>query len=102
MLVRIEPAVESSTIRLEGVFDGIAARRVETLLARSDPGTRLSLDLSHVREFHDFGVSVLAQALTRTKAEVTVRGLRQHQVRVLRYCGVDTAPLERAVLSDAA
>ena len=55
-----------------------------------------------MREFHDFGIAVLAQALTRRKAEVTLPGLRQHQIRVLRYFGIDTAPPERAAVADAA
>jgi len=60
------------------------------------------IDLTQVREFHDFGIAVLAQALTRRKAEVTLPGLRQHQIRVLRYFGIDTAPPERAAVADAA
>ena len=51
-----------------------------------------------MREFHDFGIAVLAQALTRCKAQVTLVGLQRHQFRLLGRFGVDTAPLERAVL----
>ena len=80
---------------------GLAARRLEALLARAEPGDHLRIDLTKVREFHDFGIAVLAQALTRCKAHVTLLGLRQHQVRVLRYFGVDTEPLERAATDDA-
>jgi anti-anti-sigma regulatory factor len=78
-----------STIRLEGVFDGIAARRLEALLARAAPQVRFEIDLTQVREFHDFGVAVLANALTRTRAHVVLSGLRRHQVRLLRYFGVE-------------
>jgi hypothetical protein len=67
-----------------------------------EPGACLRVDLTKVREFHDFAVAVLAQALTRCRAQVTLLGLRQHQIRVLRYFGVDTAPLERAAVADAA
>jgi anti-anti-sigma regulatory factor len=91
-----------STIPLSGAFDGLAARRLEAILARAEPGARLRVDLTKIGEFHDFGIAVLAHALTRCKAHVTLLGLRHHQIRVLRYCGVDTAPLERAVVSDAA
>lgn len=89
-------------IRLQGVFDGLAARRLEALLVPAGPDERFHLDLTHVREFHDFAIAVLGHALAHSRAYVTLRGLRQHQIRVLHYFGVETAPLERAVASDAA
>jgi anti-anti-sigma regulatory factor len=93
-------ASTDSIITLQGVFDGVAARHVEERLLRTAPGDRILVDLTQVREFHDFGVAVLGRALTRCRGEVKLRGLRQHQVRVLRYFGVDTAPLEAAVLPE--
>lgn len=92
--------VEEPIIRVEGVFDGIAARRLEAVLARGEPGRRLQIDLTQVREFSDFGVAVLANALVRCGAFVSLRGLRLHQVRLLRYFGVDAGPLGRVSLSD--
>jgi anti-anti-sigma regulatory factor len=89
-----------SIIWLEGVFDGVAACHLEEKLLRTVPGDRILVDVTQVREFHDFGVAVLGRALTRCRAEVKLRGLRQHQVRVLRYFGVDAGPLERAVLPE--
>src|SRR5512133_3815682 len=101
--MRIEQAVPAeASIRIEGVLDGIAARRLEALLVAADAGVPFHIDLTHVREFHDFGIAVLGQALTRSRAKVTLRGLRQHQIRVLRYFGIDAGPLESAVVSDAA
>jgi anti-anti-sigma regulatory factor len=89
-------------IRLDGAFDGVAARRLEALLGDAAEGVPVRIDLSQVREFHDFGIAVLGQALTRTRARVTIRGLRQHQIRVLRYFGVDAGPLESAAVAGAA
>ena len=94
--------IDHSLIRLSGAFDGLGARRLEVLLAAAEPGACLRVDLTQIREFHDFGIAVLAQALTRCKAKVTLLGLRRHQIRVLRYFGVDTAPLERAAAADDA
>jgi anti-anti-sigma regulatory factor len=91
-----------SLIRVSGAFDGLEARRLEVMLVGAEPGVRLRLDLTQVREFHDFGIAVLAQALTRCKAQVILLGLRQHQIRVLRYFGVDTTSLERAAVADEA
>jgi hypothetical protein len=89
-------------IRLEGAFEGVTARRLEALLADAVEGSPVDIDMTQVREFHDFAIAVLGQALTRTRAHVRIRGLRQHQIRVLRYFGVDAGPLESAVLGDAA
>jgi len=85
-----------SVVRLDGAFDGVAARRLEALLARTQAGARLHIDATQVREFHDFGLAVLATALAQCRALVTLSGLRTHQIRVLRYFGVDTGPLEKA------
>ncbi len=97
-----EATFDGPLIHLTGAFDGVAARRLEALLAGAQPGTRLRVDLTKIHEFHDFGLAVLAQALVRCPARVTLLGLRQHQIRVLRYFGVETAPLERALVGDAA
>ena len=86
---------EERVVRLDGVFDVPAARRVERLLEQAQPGAAVRLDLTHVREFHDFGVAVLAQALKHGSAvRVALQGLRQHQARLLRYFGVDAARFE--------
>jgi len=89
-----EASVDELLIRLDGVFDGPAARRVEATLARARPGARFRIDLTHIREFHDFGVMILANAVTRCPVMVALRGLRTHQVRLLRYFGVSAAALE--------
>jgi anti-anti-sigma regulatory factor len=97
-----EHADAETWIRLEGTLDGFAARRVEIALERAAPGARFRIDLTQVREFHDFGIAVLGQALTRCAARVRVRGLRLHHVRVLRAFGIDAALLERDVVGDVA
>jgi STAS domain len=80
------------TIRIEGVFDVPAARRVLELLDAAPETDTVSVDLSLVREFHDPGVAVLAEALAGLGASrVAVRGLRQHQIRMLRYLGIPSA-----------
>lgn len=86
--------VTDGEIRFHGVFDAPAARRVEAAIARVRPRAQLRVDLTHVREFHDAAIGVLASALSSCAADVAVRGLRHHQIRMLRYFGVDAAPLE--------
>jgi anti-anti-sigma regulatory factor len=91
--------IPADHIHLSGAFDGLAARRLEATLVRAAPTVRLCIDLTQIREFHDFGIAVLAHALTRCKARVALLGLRHHQFRPLGQLGIDTAPLERAVLA---
>ncbi len=76
-------------IRLEGTFDLPSARLVENSLKRMRAGQRVRVDFTRVRDFHDFAVAVLAQALKRPGApDAKLEGLRLHQVRLLRYFGI--------------
>ncbi len=85
---------ETLVIRCDGVFDHAAAQRVLEAVTNADPETEIYVDLSHVREFHDHGVATLAQAAEKARRRISVRGLRQHQYRMLRYLGVDPAALD--------
>jgi len=74
-------------ILADGTFDVPAAERVaRELQAAADLEVRI--DLTQVRDFHDFGVAVLARALV-SRRRVDVRGLRTHQIRLLKYLGID-------------
>lgn len=79
----------ATVIRMDGVFDVPAAQRLARALARTDANEQVRIDLTQVREFHDYGVTVLAQALATRGARIVVRGLRQHHLRLLRYFGVE-------------
>lgn len=96
-LVEFDPV----EIRMEGVFDVTAAQTVVRAIEKAPMGREVRVDLTHVREFHDFAVAVLAQSLAKRRENVSVRGLRQHQLRLLNYLGLgQTAePME---LSDTA
>ncbi len=74
--------------RLEGTFDLPAARLLENSLRRLGSAGAARVDFTGVRQFNDFAVAALAQAL-KGAAGVKVSGLRLHQVRLLRYFGVD-------------
>ncbi|WP_242394334.1 STAS domain-containing protein [Anaeromyxobacter oryzisoli] len=92
---------ERTVLRLAGTFDRAAAlelaRRVE-----AERGRELILDFSLVREFADLGVATLAQGLAHTERRLVLRGLRQHQLRMFRYFGVDVEPSRGAVDPGAA
>jgi len=74
-------------IELDGTFDVPAAERLSLALAEAGEA-EVRVDLSHVRDFHDFNVAVLARALAGRR-KVSVRGLRNHQVRLLKYLGIE-------------
>jgi anti-anti-sigma regulatory factor len=81
-------------VQLDGVFDVRAAREVQKVIEGVRAGGAVRVDLSRVREFHDFGIAVLAQAVKHGGAvRVALQGLRHHQARMLRYFGVDAARL---------
>ena len=86
----------SLVIQADGTFDVFAAERVARAI-REAPGLEVRVDLTRVRDFHDLGVAALAKALA-SRRQVQVRGLRTHQIRLLRYLGIDAEP---AGLSDA-
>ena len=74
-------------LRVAGVFD---RGNAWTLRERVDRETapEVLLDFSLVRDFSDLGVAVLAQGVHSSGRRVQFRGLRQHQLRIFRYCGV--------------
>jgi len=74
-------------IWMDGTFDAPAAREVAQALARADARLEVRIDLTRVGGFHDVGVAILAQALAGRPHHVDVRGLRTHQLRLLRYLG---------------
>ncbi len=85
-------AGEPTVIRVDGVFDAAAAQRLANALESAD-GDLVRVDLTHVREFHDFGIAMLARALSGRHG-IALSGLRQHQLRLLRYFGIDAGPVD--------
>jgi hypothetical protein len=79
------------TLRLEGVLDGSAAQLICSSLEEVGTTVPVVIDFSHLRQFRDSAVPLLTFALKNTK--VRLRGLGDHQARMLRYFGVDTGSL---------
>jgi hypothetical protein len=76
-------------IGVDGVFDVPAAR----ILARTLAGltaAEVRIDMTRVREFHDYGVALLAHAIACRRTPTTVLGLHEHHLRLLRYLAIDT------------
>jgi anti-anti-sigma regulatory factor len=98
-----ESGSDAFVIQMDGVFDASKAKDLAQTLA-DRPEAEVYIDLTRVREFDDFGVTVLGRAMAAAPARVSVRGLRQHHVRLLRYLGIDAGQgsLGRALGSDLA
>ncbi len=82
-----------TVIRVAGVFDRASAFELRDRLER-EPANDLVLDFSLVREFADLGVATLAHGLAGGERRLRLRGLREHQLRIFRYFGVDVQALQ--------
>jgi anti-anti-sigma regulatory factor len=86
--------------RAKGRFESSCAWDLSRRIAQ-DPMRELALDFSQVSDFVDYGIAVLASALLEVRQKkVRLLGLRQHQLRLFKYFGVE--PEELAHAGDAA
>lgn len=81
--------------RVNGKFEGacafLLAKRIE-----AEPLGELTLDFSQCAEFVDYGIAVLSSALLAVPGKrVHLEGLRQHQLRLFKYFGVDADELQQ-------
>ena len=91
----IEREVIGSTARysLAGRFDGACAWELAARI-EGEPLAELILDFSQCGDFVDYGVAVLASAVSAAAGKrVHLQGLRQHQFRLFKYFGVDADEL---------
>ncbi len=82
-----------TVIRVAGVFDRASAFELRDRVEREPSTDDLVLDFSLVREFADLGVATLAHGLVGVDRRLHLRGLRQHQLRMFRYFGLDVDAL---------
>jgi ABC-type transporter Mla MlaB component len=91
----MQPAQQGSlVIRMDGVFDIDSVQVIRSRIEALPGDAEVYVDLSRVREFHDRAVALLAEVVKPARARISVRGLRQHQYRMLRYLGVAPAALD--------
>jgi len=83
--------------RLGGVFDRASAWNLRKRI-EGEVSLNVLLDFSLVSDFSDLGVAVLAHGITNANRRILLRGLRQHQLRIFRYCGV---PVDETSARDA-
>ena len=95
----MQPEPSSSlVIRMDGAFDIDSVNTIRSRIEDLPGDAEVYVDLSRVREFHDRAVAMLADVLAVARARVSVRGLRQHQYRMLRYLGVVPSALDPGLL----
>ncbi len=89
MQTRIEAHPGDLRIRLGSRFDVAEAARLAEAVVAFAPLSRLSVDFTHVRDFSETAIVPLARTLGGlAHATVLLRGMTNHQYRLLRYFGV--------------
>jgi hypothetical protein len=87
---------------MDGAFDIESVQIIQSRIEGLPGDAEVYVDLSRVRDFHDRAVAMLAEVLAAARARVSVRGLRQHQYRMLRYLGVTASALDPGLARTAA
>jgi hypothetical protein len=84
-------------LRVLGTFDADAARELIAEVCR-DPAREVVVDVALVRGFDEVGVAALARLVRLGGGrKVTLRGLSTHQLRILRYLGLELSALAGGV-----
>jgi anti-anti-sigma regulatory factor len=78
------------TLKVSDVLDVRAAQAVSEAVAVLAAGESVIVDCRAVRRFEDRALALLAAALRGSAGSVALRGLGEHQWRVLGYLGVGT------------
>ena len=98
----VEREVLGSTAwyRVNGNFEGSCAFDLSRRLEK-EALSEVVLDFSRAAHFVDYGVAVMSSALlSMPHKAIHLRGLRQHQLRLFKYFGVEPDELlRRAVLA---
>lgn len=74
-------------LRIDGVLDVTAVRLITALLDEL-PYAEVRIDLGRVREFHEFAVALLAEAMAARRAPTVAIGLGERHVDLMRHLGV--------------
>jgi hypothetical protein len=75
--------------RVVGKFESSCAWDLSRRVAQ-EPLLEIALDFSQVGDFVDYGIAVLAGALLELpQKQIRLQGLRQHQLRLFKYFGVE-------------
>jgi hypothetical protein len=91
----------TATYRISGRFEGACAWELARRL-ENEPLSEVRLDFSQVGDYVDYGIAVVANALLGLgQKRIHLHGIRQHQLRVFKYFGVDPDQLAHRDLPSA-
>jgi hypothetical protein len=94
--IRREVIGSTAWYRIAGKFESSCSWDLSRRIAQ-EPLGEMALDFSQVGDFVDYGIAVLSNAvLDLPQKTVRLQGLRQHQLRLFKYFGVEPAQLENA------
>ena len=96
MRIEVISTAADAVVLMTGELDLPAASRVSATcdrLAQTDPGRPIVLDFSRVQRVQDVALAALSHHEAQLPCPVRLRGLGQHQDRMLRYLG--RAPADR-------
>jgi hypothetical protein len=83
----------TAVYRVRGKFESSCAWDLSRRIAQ-EPIRDLLVDFAQVSDFVDYGIAVLSSCLIEAPHKhVRLLGLRQHQVRLFRYFGVEPEQL---------
>lgn len=87
----IEPDIDfdGRRLRLHGVLDGSGAYLLRDRLFSMEPP--VIVDCSRLERISDFGLGILAMAITEMRIDVQLVGLGRHAQRILRAFGISQA-----------
>ncbi len=89
MPAQIAPELDQ-TFEIGPSFGPDDAARLHDAIERAAPGARVAIDFHRMRDCHGAALAVLARAIAAARAHVALRGMSQHQRRLLGYLGVSS------------
>ncbi len=89
------PSSGGAVVIIEGSFDAGDADQVRLIASALDVAGPVTLDFHEVRSASDLAIAKLARGLLEAPGHVSVVGLSEHRHRLLRYIGLDSAPIKR-------
>jgi hypothetical protein len=89
-------ATKALVIRIDGLLDVATAQDVICRLRRAGPECDAAIEFGTRAECDVVALSMLAEAIGCPGFRVSLRGLAEHEHRILRYLGV-ALPAKRAI-----
>jgi anti-anti-sigma regulatory factor len=87
--MQIDAVCDELRVQVGSTFGAPEATRVQEALAALGPFSHLTIDFTAVRQCDDAALARLAHTLQSVRGEVHLRGLTNHQWRLLTHLGVD-------------